>query len=138
MPFHPADFILREFAFPARHRFGADLREVDPRRRVAAPEPTHFCRRQHCVRIEVDLEISAYFFHRPAVSMPALCVATHGPRTPRLANARGHFRRDPPMRDYVINGEAPSASRFLQRDLRGENRPWVSQGDQNLCMREPT
>ena len=121
MPFDPADLILGKLAFPARHRFGADLRKIYSRRGVAAPELTHFRRRQHCLRIEVDLEVPANFFHRSGWFMHEPFVLDDQSRNFRVADAPGQFRSDPPMRDYVVSREASGLSCFFQRDLRREN-----------------
>src|SRR6185295_3181600 len=102
---HPPDLIIGKLAFPARHRFGADLRKVYPRRGVTAPKPTHFRRRQHRLRIEVDPEIPANFFHRYGWFMHQPFVLDHHSRDFPVAETPGQFRSDPPMRDYVVSRE---------------------------------
>src|SRR5262249_51217566 len=87
MPFDPTNFIFGKLAFPARHRFGADFRKVYARCGVAPPELADFRWSQHRVRIEVDLEIRANFFHGPGRFPNELFILDDEPGNFSVANA---------------------------------------------------
>ena len=60
------------------------------------------------------------------------------PRNFPVADALGQFRGDPPMGNHIVGRKAAGLARFLQRDLRRENRPRIPQRHQNFCVGKPT
>src|SRR6266481_3070560 len=103
MPFYPSDFVFRKFTLPACRRLRADLRKVNPRRGVTAPELPYFRGGQYGVRIEVNLQIDANFFHRPGRFADQFFVRHHETGDLAVAYPPGQPSSYPPMRDHVIS-----------------------------------
>src|SRR6266481_6845114 len=133
MPFYPSDFVFRKFTLPPCRRFGADLRKINPRRGVTAPELPYFSGRQYGVRIEVNLQIGANFFHRSGGFADQFFIRDDQTGDLAVAYTPGQPGSYPPVGDHVISRESSCLSRFLQRDLRRENGARIADRDQNFC-----
>src|SRR5260370_29533196 len=136
MPLYPADFFVREFAPPPGRRFRTDLREISSRCRVATPELTHFCRRQHRSQIETDFEVSANFLHRAGRFADQLFVRNDETRSITLEHALREPGCDAPVSDHVISRKSPGFSCFLEHDLRCENSTRIAHRDENFRLRK--
>src|SRR4029077_14503769 len=117
VPFYPSDFIFGKLSLPPRRWFRANLRKIDPRSGVTAPELSHLGRGQHGGRIELDLQIGADLFHRTSWFAHQLLVRHHKTGDLSVAHPPGQSGGHPPMGDYVIRRKPARISRLLERNL---------------------